>query len=373
MIVAVASHLFPTRALPLRGLFVRSQVEAVAATHDCAVLSPQYPWGGLEAPEGLDVSVTYRALPWRKSVPSQVNVVVAERAYERLLAPFLAETMPGVVHAHYGFPDGFAAVRVSRRLGLPCVVTLHGSDANIQLRRPGSGWAVARTLAEADRVVCVSPVMLEELARDFPHLATRAECVPNGFDDDDIRFVPDSVPEYLLFVGGLVPVKNVDVLLRAYAAVKDRLRVPLLIAGDGPLREGLCGLAERLGVAEDVRFLGGVAHEDVGRLYQRAIALVLPSSSEGMPVVAIEALASGTPVVASAVGALPTMIREGVLGLLVPPGDEGALGEGLVRAIEHEWDRPTIARSCGALTWVQVAERLGRLYEATVAERRTRA
>jgi glycosyltransferase involved in cell wall biosynthesis len=137
----------------------------------------------------------------------------------------------------------------------------------------------------------------------------------------------------LLFLGRLVPVKGVDVLLRAVAAMDNA--PGLIIAGDGPEKESLRRLADNLGVRAD--FVGEVRGEDKDRLLSEAGAVVLPSTvlsdgrTEGAPVVALEAMAAGVPVVASTVGGLAELPSGGAR--LVPPGDEAALATAIAQTL----------------------------------------
>jgi glycosyltransferase involved in cell wall biosynthesis len=104
----------------------------------------------------------------------------------------------------------------------------------------------------------------------------------------------------------------------------------VVIAGDGPLRPELESLGGRV-APDQVRFLGSI--EDPRQLYTAADLLVLPSRSEGMPAVIIEAGLVGTPTLASAVGAIPEMIDDGVTGFLAPPAQPAALADLVATAL----------------------------------------
>ena len=114
-----------------------------------------------------------------------------------------------------------------------------------------------------------------------------------------------------------------------------------VIAGDGPLRQELVALAEDLGLRDRVHFLG--FRSDASALMGSLDVLVVPSLTEGSPLVTLEAMAAGVPVVASAVGGIPDQVRHGKEGLLVPPGDTGAMGDAIVALLRD----PARARSLG--------------------------
>jgi glycosyltransferase involved in cell wall biosynthesis len=132
-----------------------------------------------------------------------------------------------------------------------------------------------------------------------------------------------------LFVGRLVPAKNLPCLVQALAMLAPRQRPWIAIAGDGPLRASTQQLAVDSGVAADLCFLGERA--DATRLMQAADFLVLPSHYEGLSNALLEAMAAGCAVIASAVGGSPELIEDGRTGLLFPNGDASALAGAIAR------------------------------------------
>jgi glycosyltransferase involved in cell wall biosynthesis len=130
--------------------------------------------------------------------------------------------------------------------------------------------------------------------------------VPSGVAIPDVVGEPDQ-PPHVLYVGRLSAEKGVLELVEAAAGL------PLVVAGDGPLRERVPGAA------------GFVPPAELGRWYERAAVVVAPSLREGYGVAPREAMAWGRPVVASRVGGLVDAVEDGVTGLLVPPGDVAAL------------------------------------------------
>ncbi|MBY0396427.1 MAG: glycosyltransferase family 4 protein, partial [Thermoleophilia bacterium] len=210
------------------------------------------------------------------------------------------------------------------------------------------------------------------------------EVVPNGADTRVFApreaaearrrlGVPDGGP-VISYVGKLVPRKGVDILIEAMGILQRRQGgAPLLVAaGIGELREPLEARAAALGVADRVRFVGKVPHDDVGWWMAAGDVFVLPSLSEGLPTVVCEAMNCGRPVVATAVDGTPEIVRDGETGLLVPPSDARALADALARLV----DDPALAARMGAraleigrerYTWEANARAMTRIYEALAA------
>jgi glycosyltransferase involved in cell wall biosynthesis len=217
------------------------------------------------------------------------------------------------------------------------VVTLRGNDVRVvPYRDPAyKRWQV-RLLRRAEAITAIS----EDLAagaREVFNPPVPVEVIPNGLEP--FWFQPATSihsDRYVLFVGRLHPVKGVDVLLAAWQNVSRRFQdVTLWLVGDGPERQNLEEMVCELGVQRSVRFLGAVLDmEQLKALYSGALALVLPSRSEGLGNVLLEAGASGTICVGSSVGGIPEVIVDGETGFLFPPGDVDALAQTMAHVLE---------------------------------------
>lgn len=202
-----------------------------------------------------------------------------------------------------------------------------------------------------------------------------ARLIPLGVDVE--LFVPDARetpadPPVVGYLGRLEPYKGVDVLLRA-AAERPDWRVE--ITGDGPQRRELGALADELGIADRVSFLGFTQGEELAERYRRLDAVVVPSLPwpgwrEQFCRVAVEAMASGVPVVASRTGAIPDVV--GDVGVVVEPGSPAALAAGVDAAlVPARWAelRAAGAARAGEFTWDRVAQQQLELYRAVLGPR----
>lgn len=260
----------------------------------------------------------------------------------------LSELKPALMHAHFG-PDGVCALRASRRLKIPLVVTFHGYDATTD-HNPGLANFNKFNLAAlkaiifsrwyhknlpvlfdgADLVIAVS----EFIKRKLIKLGAPEEKIVRHYIGVDIeKFKPDpgiKREPIVLFVGRLAEVKGCSYLIKAMEeAQKTRPDARLIIIGDGPLRASLEELAkEKL---QNYRFLGFQPSEEVRRWMNLARVLCVPSvkssmgAEEGFGLVFIEAAAMGLPAVSSISGGIVEAVEHGQTGLLAQEKDWEAL------------------------------------------------
>jgi len=263
-----------------------------------------------------------------------------DRAVSPACARWLTSTLrrygAAIAHSHefsmavYG---GWAAWRAS----VPHVITMHGSryyDGQLR-RRLAMRWAAAT----AGRLVAVSQQLASQLSADLWIKAPHVTVVANG-----VRFLAASEStlraelglgsenRLLLAVGNLYPVKGHRVLLEAFAILRDRHPAAhLAIAGRGQLADEMKAWARLQGLGDRIHFLG--LRSDVPNLLAGADLFVLPSLSEGLPLALLEAMFAGRPIVATSVGEVPAALGGGEAGILVEPGDPGALSAALDRLL----------------------------------------
>jgi glycosyltransferase involved in cell wall biosynthesis len=217
---------------------------------------------------------------------------------------------PDVVHVHTGCAVTPELVRLAMRLrGVPYVAHVHlmvrpSSRAGRVLLPVYQRMFFGSFLRGAARVICLTDAMRECVIGTFGVRPERVAVVPNGVDTDLFRpGRPGSrAARELLFVGRLTAQKNVLAAVEAMAALPD---ATLNVVGDGDQRANVERVARRL---SNVRILGPLAPAELVGYYQRATAVLMPSSHEGLPLVLLEAMAAGAPVVCSA---LPELVQTG--------------------------------------------------------------
>ena len=333
-----------------------------AAGHEVEVFTSAYKGAGDQVVDGIPVHrFRYFFRGWE-------NLTHEETAPDRMRRSLLYRVLPlffvaagmlaiwrhvrrhhyDVIHVHWPLPLallGWAAQRAHRA---PLVSTFYGVELRwVKGSLRALKWLVRWAARRSDRVVAISSYTARELRElaDVP-----IEVIPYTTALPAPPSLPQATggPPVLLFVGRLVERKGVPYLIEAIGLLRD-VSIRLVIVGDGPERPKLEAAARHWGVADRVEFRGKVSATELQGAYARASAFVLPSvfdargDTEGLGVVALEAMNYGTPVVASRIGGIPDIVEDGVTGLLVPPGDAAALAATLRRVL----DEPDLARKLG--------------------------
>jgi glycosyltransferase involved in cell wall biosynthesis len=269
---------------------------------------------------------------------------------------------------------------LGRHRSVPVVVVCHGDVFN----RPAGTYdpvltalyKVATVVAyhECDRVVVLSPVM-RDWALAGGALRGRIELIPNGISPEDIglsadleglrRERPDDEPLRILFVGRLSVEKGVEDLVDACHLLRGLTRMPfhLSIVGTGPRRGELEKRVADLGLSEGVSFRGPIPRADLGAHYLEADVVCVPSLSDPLPGVVLEAMSAGAAVVATGVDGIPWMIEDGVCGILVPPRNPSAFAASLASlssssTLRRALGRAARARSATDFGWATCGERI---------------
>jgi glycosyltransferase involved in cell wall biosynthesis len=272
-----------------------------------------------------------------------------------------------VIDAHYFYPDGVAAVMLGQWLKKPVVITARGTDINLipryLLPRKMIKWAATRAAAMITVCEALKTEMVE-LGLD----ESRIVPLRNGVDLE--RFQPvdrEAVRKQLglnrftlLSVGYLVPRKGHDLVIQALPKLAD---VHLLIAGNGPERNRLEELAQRLGVMDRVTFLGALPQTELRNYYGAADALVLASSREGWANVLLESMACGTPVIASNVWGTPEVVASPEAGILMPSRTPEGIVQAATALRERYPDRRQTRRYAERFSWDDTTDGQLRLFQ----------
>lgn len=249
-----------------------------------------------------------------------------------------------IIHGHYLVPAGLVAAEVGERLNIKTYVTAHGSDIfELYNKKPYTHHIIKKVLKKADIVLAVSHSLYDNMLKiDVTGLKEKLRLYQNSVDIN--RFKPDNNYDFrlelrekynlnndypiLVFVGNLIPRKNVNSLIEAKKIAKTNYN--LVIVGDGPEKENLKKLSKDI---DNVYFTG--ARRDVENILPSCDILVLPSHTESFGLVLIEALASNCGVIGSNVGGIKEIITDDV-GLLINPEDINSIKDGIDKAFSDD-------------------------------------
>lgn len=385
---------YPRRHGDIAGSFLTGLARELARQYTITVIAPDAP-GAL--PVLSDVRIErfvymwprrFQALAYGAGIPDNIR----SKPGRTLLAPtFCLSMYCAVKHMVSGYqaavsnwlvPSSIITAAALRRTAIPHVAIAHGSDIHLLRRLPGrrrlARYILRRTSAVITVAAYMKSMLLEaaELSPSAPE-AERIVTLPMGFDPVNVfdghrsfRDLKKAAPG-VLYIGRLVPVKGVDVLIRAAAMLQEHCPV-LHIAGDGPQRRELERLAGSLNVS--VRFYGMVSPLVRNRLFRECDIAVFPSDgtpggrSEGVPVSLLEAMAAGLPVVAARSGGIPDVIGDGVSGLLIPPGRPGALAAAMETLIAKADTRRRLGESAAQAARRFSWDALGEQYRSVLSD-----
>lgn len=244
-----------------------------------------------------------------------------------------------LLHVHYALPhatSGWIArtMLAEERRDVRLVTTLHGTDITLVGQDPSFRTITRFSIHRSDGLTAVSEWLRRETAEAFGVSAGRIRVIPNFVDTDVYR--RDRYPchrdslapggeKIVMHISNFRPVKRVGDVVRVFARMRREVEARLVMIGDGPERQTAEEEARRLGVAEEVVFLGKL--ESVAELLACADLFLLPSEEESFGLVALEALSCGVPVVGTEGSGLAEVVADGVDGRLYPVGDVEAMAE----------------------------------------------
>lgn len=362
------------------------------AGHDAFVVTERWP-RTLPAQEDFEGLRVYR-FPFRtvgggsfmNVSRSVTSLMLTGPAIRRAIVDTIKGEAPDLIHVQCVSSNAQYALRTSRSLNLPFVVTLQGEltmDASQIFQKSGRARTLMRSaLLGADFITGCSGQTVQE-AEDFmgAPFTEHGRVVFNGIRLADFEGVtPYSHPRpYILGIGRHVPQKGFDVLLQAFARMLQLTDVPtdLILAGNGPLHDALKKVSQDMGLENRVHFVGRVDRPKTVSLFKGCSFFVLPSRHEPMGIVNLEAMAAGKAVVASRVGGVPELVTEGENGLLVEPNNYEALAQALLSLVQD----PALAKQLGkngaqrvrAFDWDAIAKQYLDVYQGAITRHKKRA
>ncbi len=387
------STLYPASGRMGFGRFVARQMEALTARGDwdVTVINPI----GLP-PLLLKRYATLRAIPSVEQLGSvtvhhprftllpaisgPINPALIAHAVLPLAKRLHAETPFDMVDAQFFYPDGPAAAKIARALGLPLAIKARGSDIHLWGTKTLALRQMLTAAKQAKALLSVSRALARDMAEmGMPDATTHVHYT--GLDRE--RFHPQerqaarqhisAIPSLgitpngplLLCVGALVPIKGQAIAIRALLHLPHNIR--LAIAGTGPDETALKALTAQLSLEERVHFLGAVEHDVLPQLLSAADAMVLPSEREGLANAWIEAIACGTPVIIPDVGGAREVVVDDSAGRIVERNPE-AIAHAVADLLAKAPSQQSVSANAERFSWSANAAALAAIYEKAAAK-----
>lgn len=368
------SNLFPDQSRPIWGLDNAVVLHHLAKRLETRVLATRFdPFYSrskrhlLARPEDLELKPEFLGIPYVPKIGHRFN----HRLYLKRLLPTLQrihQTFPFErLLASWLYPDGWAVGQAAKRLDLPFALIAQGSDVHQYLNAPHRRSAIIQTVNRSLGVITRSADLTFRLRNAGAH-ANKCHVIYNGIDTE--LFHPGdstearkqlSLPEnewLILFVGNLLPIKRPELLVSAFARLKNQApdrAVRLVMIGDGPLRSKLSRQLSDLGIPPESVLLGRKPPQEIARYMRAAQCLTLASLNEGVPNVILESLASGLPVVAPQVGGIPEVVTESHHGSIGPIEQPEDLVQLWRQQGQKKTDPAGLARHAEQFSWPQTA------------------
>ncbi len=408
MRIGVLTHNYPRFSGDFAGHFIRQLCRELARQgEEVHVIAPDDPAYSAEARAGSHPQLHLYRYAWppraqRLGYMRTMEADVRMRLSAYALGPLLfaagivaamrvaRQQRLDILHAHWALPNGFIGAVVARRLGLPLVVSIPGSDALVAGQNPLFRAMARLAFAQADLITANAEVLREVAVTELGADPTRFELVIYGVDPEQLRPDPTGTaalraalgipPDAFVFlaVGRMVYKKGFDILLEALAQAGEAARSwHTILVGEGDLWQEWQALGRRLGLSH-LHWVGNVPTDRMPVYYNAADALVMPSvrkPATGLHVAVVEAMACGKPIIGSDTAGHTLVIEPGVNGFIVPAGDATALAA----AMQQLTSQPGLARAMGQagrrlvetrFGWPQIARHYRQRYAELIARRR---
>jgi teichuronic acid biosynthesis glycosyltransferase TuaC len=363
MKVLEACQEFPNRYYPQLGTFIKQSIDSIANQGvDVTVISPKpfvlplsaFPYHNLFKLPRIEHTEKYDLHYPRYiyAVPKKYFYPVTGFSYSRFVYEYAIKNIkpePDLIHAHFSYPDGYGMMKLAKKWKVPLVISALGTiERKVAYEGSYTSKQIIDAMNFANKILSVS----EDLKLHIVNLGINEEkvhVVPNGVDTRkfkpagkaharDLLNLPQD-KNIVLFVGALRKIKGVDYLIEAAKNFVNTNTDLFMVGRDDGLRKNLEKRAQELKIADRIRFIGPVNHEDVPLWISAADIMVLPSLSEGRPNVVLEALACEVPVVATDVGGIPELMVDGETGYLVPAKNPVELSRKINKLLEDKSQR----------------------------------
>jgi len=355
MKVLSISHMFPNNINPNNGIFVKERIKYISKKIELKVVAPlpYFPmnhllnkYGGtnkVKKKENFDTLSVYH--PKYFCIPKFFKFLDGYFYYFSTNDFFYRSIDANnidLLDFHWVYPDAFAGLKWAKRFNKKIVITIRGNESICYFEKSLRKKMLINTLKSVDHVIAVSTDMKDKVVNEYGIDEAKVTVISNGIDNQKFYVIDKDEArrlcnleldkKYILSLGRLSHEKGLEYLFKAFSTLNNN-DIILVVVGDGPLKGKLKKMAHDLNIADSIRFVGSVSHEDTYKWYNAADVYCL-------------------------VGGIPDLVPTEDYGFLVHAGDEVSLSKALEKALNRDWDRSHIADFGRQNTWDQVADRV---------------
>ncbi|QTD55869.1 glycosyltransferase [Parasphingorhabdus cellanae] len=379
--ILTLSTLFPNAASPNFGIFVERQTAELASrpNADVTVINPigippppfraLAPYSALSA---LPDHERWRGLNVHRPRFTLIPKFGGAKNPERIAAAILpllqklhSQKPFDLIDAEFFYPDGPAAMLLSEAMNIPFTIKARGADIHHWGSNPK---CLPQILSAADKAAGLLAVS-DALKRDMKEIGMDGNKITlhyTGLDQEKFRPVDRAAAKrklnitgpLFICVGALIKRKNQALVINAMTSFPD---ATLILAGTGEEEKAYRALADRLKVADRVRFLGNVPHDDVPKLVAAADISILPSKSEGLANAWVESLSCGTPIIISEAGGARELVRSDIAGKIIEQ-ERLAVVEAIKSILANPPDQHAVRATVSHFSWKNNGDALINLF-----------
>ncbi|USK49618.1 glycosyltransferase [Bacillus sp. CMF12] len=392
MKILIISHMYPSNARKVNGVFVHEQVkELINQGHEVRVVSPvpfvppffKFLSSKWKAYSDYLVEDKFEGIrvyyPGYLAIPKNINFHTSgTRMYlgiKNIIKKIYKDFKFDILHAHVALPDGYAAMKISEDYNVPFITTIHGMDLQHTIFRDSKCKNnIKKVLSQSQKNILVSSKLNKIRKENFPNIDNKKFVVINNgvsklfLNKDKTIRITTNKNIRILSVSNLIKTKGIDLNIKAMSAIaKLYPRLSYQIIGDGPEKDTLESLVRELKLDNNVFFVGAKSREEVKKYMCEADIFLLPSWNEAFGVVYIEAMSCGIPVIGCLGEGIEDIVTDGKDGLLVKPKDI----DDIVRKTLYIINNPSKRKEMGIrardkvivnFTWEIVANQISNIY-----------
>jgi glycosyltransferase involved in cell wall biosynthesis len=255
-----------------------------------------------------------------------------------------------IIHSHWLYPDCYISVKLGKKYNKPVIIHCHGSDINQLMNNKKIEAFNKETLFDCSRIIVVSEALKNKIIDKYPELHEKIIVIHNGINlseynkidiNDSMRYlnIKSENIKRIIFVGNISISKGINEIIEAAHLISSEInnfKIHIIGKGNNNYIKQCKHLIQKYKLTDRIIFEGEVQHNNIKHWFNIADFSILPSYSEGFPMVILESLSSNTPVIATKVGGIPELLNDENKGILIEPRNSKQLSDAILKYIKYK-------------------------------------